>query len=92
MSKKNKLTVAERIANAVEIPVDMAMSLPYIKMCSNREIVIEDAGKLIHYDGECVKVCQRNMRVTVCGRELKIKCLANNDIRVMGFILSVMFE
>ncbi len=92
MAKRNRLTVAEKLANAVEIPVDMALSLPYLKMCSNREIVIEDAGKLIHYDGECVRVSQRNMRVTVCGRDLKLKCLANNDLRVTGFIVSVQFE
>lgn len=91
-SKKDKLSVTEKISNAANIPFDMAMHLPYTKMYSNREIIIEDAGKLTAYSDECIKVRQKNNVICVCGRELRLLCLVNGDLRVTGFIKSVSFE
>ena len=91
-NKKTHLGVVQRISQKSDIPFDMVFENPYIIMCSNREIVIEDAGRLVHYDGGCVKIMQRKTCVSVCGSNLKILCLANNDIRVAGLIYSVSFE
>lgn len=94
MSKRNKqiLTTSQKLSNFTQIPFDMTQPLPYICMCSNREIMVEDAGKLLHYDCECIKVKQRNVNICIEGKELKLMCLANNDMRVTGFICRVCFE
>ena len=87
-----KLNAAQRVSNASHIPIDMITSMPYIKMCSNREITVEDAGKLLHYDRSTVKVRQRKTSIIISGSGLDIKCLANNDLRVEGCIYGVSFE
>lgn len=92
MNKKNKLSVYQRAVNASWLPYDVATKCAYIKMCSNREILVEDAGKLVNYTDDCVKVVQKKQVICICGSNLKIICLANNDIRVTGFIASVSFE
>ena len=92
MKEKNKLSVYKRAVNASWLPYDVCTSNAYIKMCSNREILVEDAGKLVNYTDECVKVVQKKQVICINGRNLKIICLANNDIRVTGFICSVSFE
>lgn len=91
-NKKKHLNLTQKISEKSDIPFDMVFKNPYIIMCSNREIIVEDAGKLVHYDGECVKVMQRKTCIAVCGSNLRLVCLANNDIRVAGFINSVSFE
>lgn len=91
-AKKEKLTVAGKFSNAVNIPFDMASKQPYVKMFSNREIIIEDAGKLVHYSCDCIKVKQKEHTVSVSGVDLKLVCLTNGDIRVTGFIKNVCFE
>lgn len=91
--KKERLTASQRLSNISNIPIDMVLTrLPYITLCSNREITVEDAGKLIHYDTENVKVMQGRIAVCVTGRNLVLRCLANNDMRVEGYIISVNFE
>lgn len=90
--KKNKLTLSAKLSNATQLPFDMAMPRPYIKMCHNREAIIEDAGKLLHYDKECIKVKQQRDTVIIEGKELKIVCLANGDLRVVGYVSGVSFE
>ena len=94
MNKKNKtkLSATENISNITQLPFDMAMGLPYIKMSSNREVLIEDAGNIVHYDESCVKVRQRKNVVFVSGNNLKLIYLVNNDLRVTGFITCVGFE
>ncbi len=91
-NKKQKLTVAARLSNVTQVPFDMAGCYPYIKMCHNREVVVEDAGKLIHYDGECVKVMQRRNKVCILGKNLRIVFLSNGDLRVTGLVASVGFD
>ncbi len=91
--RKNKgLPASSKLANATQIPFDMASKQPYIKMFSNREVVIEDAGNLVHYDDCCIKVKQHKNIVFVNGSNLKLICLVNNDLRVTGFINNVGFE
>ena len=90
--KKQSLTALQRLSNMSQIPVDTVLSRPFIKMHSNREIVIEDAGKLLHYDTESVRVRQYSTVIIIHGKDLILRCLANNDLRVTGFISSVSFE
>lgn len=90
--KKQRLSTAARLSNATQIPIDMAAGCPYVKMCFNREIIVEDAGNLIQYNDENVKVKQRKNTVSVCGRGLKLSFLSNGDLRVTGFVKSVSFE
>ena len=92
MKKKNSLTVLSKISNATSLPLDAVMKKPMIKMMSNREIVIEDAGKLVHYSNECVKIRQGKITVCICGSTLKLKCLADSGLMVDGFITDVSFE
>lgn len=90
--KHKKLSQIAKLSNATQVPFDMAACYPYIRMCFNREIVIEDAGKLIHYDDENIKVKQRKNTVSVSGRNLRLIFLSNGDLRVTGFVTSVGFE
>ena len=90
--KNKKLSGAAKFSNAAQIPLDMAVGYPYVRMCFNREVVIEDAGKLIHYDEENVKVMQKKNTVCVTGKDLKLVFLANGDLRLTGFVTSVGFE
>ena len=94
MKEKNrkKLSVAARVSNATQIPFDMTAKKPYIRMCHNREAIIEDAGKLLHYDKECIKVRQQRATVVINGTDLKIIYLANGDLRVTGVVSGIDFE
>ena len=90
--RKNTLTPSQHLSRMSQIPFDMLTQMPYIKMCSNREITVEDAGKLIHYDKNTVKVRQGKNNIVINGSGLDIKCLANNDLRIEGCIYGISFE
>ncbi len=81
-----------RVSQKLEIPFDMLTSLPMIKMLSNREIFIEDAGEITKYDNKCISVVQGKNTVFVEGSDLDLKFLADGNIRVFGYIERVCFE
>jgi len=91
-NKKHRHGIISKISEASDLPLDMIGRLPMINLYSNREMYVEDAGVLEHYDSECVRLTQRKNVISVSGRNLELKCLADNNIRVSGFILSVSFE
>lgn len=91
-SRKEKLSVSQKLSNALQIPIDVAVSEPYIKICSNREVIVEQAGKLVHCDGEMVKVSRKNSLICISGRNLKISRLSDGNLRVCGFLTSLCFE
>jgi sporulation protein YqfC len=91
-SKRKKLSASAKLSNATQIPFDMSGCNPYIRMCYNREIIIEDAGKLMQYSEDFVKVSQRKTAVCISGKNLKISYLSSGDMRVTGFISDVGFE
>ncbi len=88
---KKSLSVLSGLSQKSGIPLDMLTSLPLIKMMSNREIYIEDAGRILRYDSECVCITQRKMTLEILGRNLCIKSLADGNICVCGYILSLGF-
>ena len=92
MKKKNNLSPISKLSNVTQIPLDATIKTPMIQMMSNREIVVEDAGKLIHYSTECIKVKQGKIIVCISGSCLKLKCLADSGLMVQGFLTSVSFE
>ena len=81
-----------RLSESTGIPFDMLTGLPMIKMTANREMIIEDAGELERYDGDCVMVMQGKICLKVCGSNLRIRFLANNSICVFGYIKQICFD
>ncbi len=92
MKKSKKYSFVSGISTKSGIPFDMLTSKPLIKMTSNREIIIEDAGVLVDYSEDCVKLTQRTLEIDIFGKGLKIKCLTNNSICVYGCIYSISFD
>jgi len=89
--QEKALSLLSGLSQKSGIPVDMLTSLPLIKMMSNREIYIEDAGKILKYDTESVCITQRKMTLEIKGRNLSIKCLADTNICVCGYIEMLCF-
>ena len=88
---KKKAPLVSSISSLSGIPLDMLTSLPLIKMMSNREIYIEDAGMIIRYDRECVALMQREKVIEIKGENLNLRSLADGNISVDGYIESVSF-
>lgn len=84
--KQPQTDILGNISQKSGIPLDMLTRRPFISLNSNREITIEDAGKLENYDSSCVSLYQKDMLLTVCGKELQLKFLSGGNVGVSGII------
>ena len=94
LKKAEKQTQPGMLGNISQksgIPFDMLTRRPLISLNSNREITIEDAGKLENYDSTCVSLYQKDMLLTVCGKELQLKFLSGGNVGVSGIITGLYF-
>ena len=90
--QKAQLSSLSRLSLKSGLPLDMLTNLPLIKMFSNREIYIEDAGQILRYDSECVVIFQRKMLLTIGGKNLHLKSLADKNVSVEGIIEYISFN
>ncbi len=94
MSKKSDFVKGNflRALSKTDLPPDFVIGMPVIRMAFNREMFIEDVGFLEHYDRESIKLYQKKLCISIFGKELEIKFLADNNIRIVGTITSINFE
>ena len=67
------------------------MNVPCIELSGNREILIEGSKGVLEYSSETVRVNTAGMILTVCGRELNLRCISDSALIIDGFITSLSF-
>ena len=93
MSKhKTVRTIGDRICDFTGLPLDAVAGKPVFQMISNREMIVEDVKSLEYYDDAGAKMRKSEMSVSVTGKNIIIKCLANKNISVCGLITDIHIE
>ena len=60
-----------------------------MNICSNREVIFEGSRGIVHYDENSVKISTGSYIVAFSGRGLKIRCMNEYDLCIVGFITSI---
>ncbi len=74
------------------LPMNTLCSKPLLHLYSDKEMVIEGANNLDYYDDSNVRISLEKLTLTINGRSLYIKCLANKNLSISGIIESINFE
>ena len=92
MSKHNNRNASlKRICNS-ELAINTLCSKPLLHLYSDKELIIEGVNDLDYYDEECVRIAFEKKTMSIKGKHLCIKCLANMNLSVSGIIENVSFE
>lgn len=92
MSKYNNRNIITNLSRLSGLPIDMLSGSPMFHLYSHNELVIEGVRSIEHYDTECVKIKAIKCFISVSGRNLCIKCLADKNLSVCGNIEGITFE
>lgn len=71
--------------------LDLNSGLPILDMLGNRRITIEGSTGVLRYESENIKINTNKMVVSVCGRNLTVKCISAVDVVIEGFITGIDF-
>ncbi|HIV86324.1 MAG TPA: YabP/YqfC family sporulation protein [Candidatus Monoglobus merdigallinarum] len=82
--KKNKPTVRERFADAVDISKDVMLGLPVVTMLGNRELTIENYVGILEYGEEEIRIKCRAVSVLIEGTGLELKTMTDDFLYITG--------
>jgi len=81
----------EALADALELPRDVALDLPRLTFIGNLQVSIENHRGLIEYTGERVRVGMNVGQVIITGTDLVISFVRDEDLLVTGKLRAIQF-
>ncbi len=90
--KKKKGSFKEIIADFFELPHEVLLDLPRITLVGNVQLYIENHRGVIAYDENKVRLAVKGGEIIVCGEELHIKNLLEEELLIKGLISSLAYE
>ena len=90
-SKKDEthIPVGEKIADALELPREVAVYLPRVTVWADREAEILNHKGIILYDENVIKLNSSVGIISLEGEGLDIKSITDDDISVTGKIKKI---
>lgn len=81
----------ENISDMFDLPKDTFVDLPKIILTGNREIYVENYRGILEYTDSIIRLNIGANAIKVCGEELDIRAIGEEDITLNGTIASIEF-
>ena len=73
-----------KIAEKLNIPIDIADGSTILTITGKREVFIENYKGVIFYEKNCIKVQTKQGRIIFCGKNLQIDYYTATDMKITG--------
>lgn len=89
MGKKS--SIKHKLSESLDLPKDVILNIPNIKITGNTEIMIENHRGILEYSNEILRMNSGLGVIKIVGSNLQIKEVSQEDIQIQGLIDSVEF-
>ena len=83
--------IKRNVVNALELPKEVILNLPFISLTGKEELTIENYKGIIEYGDEIMRVGTASGVLRIEGKELLLKQLTSECIVVTGSIKGISF-
>ena len=80
-----------KIFEAMELPKDIVLGIPYITMYGNLELIIENHKGIRCFNDELVEILAKSNIISIKGRSMSISEYSKDCIVVEGYIEHISF-
>ncbi|MCH5269823.1 MAG: YabP/YqfC family sporulation protein [Lachnospiraceae bacterium] len=88
---KQKESKREILVESLKLPKDMMMGAFMLSMTGNQEAFIENYRGILEYSDTCILLQTKSGQVRFEGTGLIIEYYTNEDMKISGYIQSVIF-
>lgn len=88
---KKKVTGLKRLAGILEVPASSITNVTHMELEGNVQVRIENAGGILEYDSNQVRIKTGKVSTQFLGRNLTIKCLSADIMEIQGFLTEIHF-
>lgn len=92
LPRRKKGSFKEIIADFFELPREIILDLPRITQVGNVQLYIENHRGVIAYDENEIRLSVNDGEIIICGEQLQIKNLLEEELLVKGIIESLSYE
>lgn len=89
--KNNHGALKARIAEAADIPKDVALGAPVLVLTGQTELTIENYMGILEYTDLYIRIRCRGGEIRISGKRLVIEYYTNLDMKITGWIETVSF-
>ncbi|MDR1100829.1 MAG: sporulation protein [Clostridiales bacterium] len=79
----------EKIADAFDVPKDVALGQSKIVIIGEQEVNIENYHGILEYDTSIVRIKTADKIIRIIGSKLEIDTITDEDIQIVGSIKAV---
>ena len=90
--KKPKRKVSEKIVKKLDIPEDIIFDIPRITLLVPKELRIENYKSILEYENCKITLSCKNILIEICGENLNISLITDEEIAICGNIASMNFS
>ena len=80
-----------KIFDAIELPKDIVLGIPYFTMYGNLELIIENHKGIRCFNDELVEILSKSNIISVKGKNMSISEYTKDSIVVEGYIEQISF-
>lgn len=92
MDKYNKSQeLRARMAELFDLPADLVAGLSHMELLGDRQLFLEGHGGILSYGTEQIDISMGAAVVRIRGRELALRSMTADEVRVQGKIDAVEF-
>ena len=92
MRKRNRTPLREKVTEAIELPKEVALSMPKITVLAEKEANIENYKGIIALGREEIRLYTAAGIVCLYGENLDVSAITDEDISIIGSIRKIELE
>lgn len=92
MRKRNRTPMREKVAEAMELPKEIALSMPKITVLAGKEASVENYKGIIELSREKIRLYTAAGILSLTGENLDISAITDEDVTILGAIGKIEFE
>ncbi|NLO09254.1 MAG: sporulation protein [Clostridiales bacterium] len=87
-----RLSCLEELSSHINLPADILAGAPIITATGRNEICLENYKGIIEYNSSLVKVQTKACKICIEGKELNILYFTEDEMKITGFIKSIIYQ
>ncbi len=91
-NNEEKITLRERVADAMDIPKEVVLDTVLISCIGNRELTIENYKSILEYSDTCIRIKANPKPVRITGGRLELRNITRELLYIVGRIDRVELE
>jgi sporulation protein YqfC len=88
---KRSRKIREKLSNTFELPKDIVMDVSKVTAIGTEQVTVENHKGIVEYSEDLIRINTDSGIIKLCGRNLTIKTILQEEITITGKITNIEF-